>query len=191
FCPIVCWNVRGLNNPARRTGVCELACAAKAGILCVQETKLSTLDTALACEIASPSRQSFLCLPADGTRGGVALFWNSDMVAISNPRILSFSITVVVTIVNSGLAFLLTTVYGPAEDARKPAFLQEMASISPRLGEPWLITGDFNLIYEARDKSNLNLCRRLMGQFRAAIDLAELFELGCANRNFSWSNEQQ
>lgn len=125
---------------------------------------MSAIDASLACEIAGPSRQPFVCLPADGTWGGVALFWNPDVVAISNPQILSFSITVVVTINVSGLAFLLSTVYGPAEDARKPAFLQEMAVISPRPGEPcWLIFADFNLIYEARDKSNLNLSRRLMG----------------------------
>jgi endonuclease/exonuclease/phosphatase family metal-dependent hydrolase len=30
-----------------------------------------------------------------------------------------------------------------------------------------------------------------MGQFRAAIDHAELLELRCANRKFSWSNERQ
>uniref|UniRef100_A0A453CXW1 Endonuclease/exonuclease/phosphatase domain-containing protein n=1 Tax=Aegilops tauschii subsp. strangulata TaxID=200361 RepID=A0A453CXW1_AEGTS len=42
---------------------------------------------------------------------------------------------------------------------------------------PWLALGDFNLIYEARDKNNLNLNRRLMGKFRAALNRAELFEI--------------
>lgn len=56
ICPIMCWNVRGLNNAARRAAVCELASNAKAGILCLQETKLDAVDASLALEIAGPSR---------------------------------------------------------------------------------------------------------------------------------------
>jgi hypothetical protein len=92
--------------------------------------------------------------------------------------------------ISSGSSFLFTVVYGPSVDADKPAFLQELAAIRPPAGMPWLIVGDFNLIYEARDKSNTNFCRRLMGQFRAAIDASELMELRCSNRRFSWSNER-
>jgi hypothetical protein len=101
-----------------------------------------------------------------------------------------YSITVSVTILRSGTSFFLTSVYGTSTDEDKPAFLSELVAAKPSLGEPWLIVGNFNLIYEARDKSNLNLCRRLMGQFRGAIDSAELLELRCSNRRFSWSNKR-
>lgn len=57
------------------------------------------------------------------------------------------------------MAFLLTNVYGPMEDADKEDFLQEMCEVAPSGQVPWLIMGDFNLIYEARDKNNLNLDR--------------------------------
>jgi endonuclease/exonuclease/phosphatase family metal-dependent hydrolase len=50
--------------------------------------------------------------------------------------------------------------------------------------------GDFNLIYKASDKNNLNLNRRLMGKFRAALDACELMELCLQNRKFTWSNER-
>lgn len=46
-------------------------------------------------------------------------------------------------------------------------------------------------IYEARDKSNLNLSRRIMGMFRRAIDTAGLKEIKCKNRRFTWSNERE
>jgi hypothetical protein len=51
--------------------------------------------------------------------------------------------------------------------------------------------GDFNLIYEAKDKNNLNPNRRLMGQFRHTLDRCELFEYALQNRNFTWSNERE
>ncbi|KAE8816235.1 hypothetical protein D1007_06363 [Hordeum vulgare] len=71
-------------------------------------------------------------------------------------------------------SFWISYVYGPTDDARKEDFLREITLSAPPLAEPWLINGDFNLIYEARDKSNLNLNRRLMGRFRTAIDTAGL-----------------
>jgi hypothetical protein len=176
--------------PARRSAVAELAAAAKCSILCLQETKLSTIDSSLAMEIAGPSRKSFIFLPASDTRGGAAVFWDDSVVALTTVSILSYSITASVKILETGTIFLLTNVYGPSTTDDKPAFLQEMVSIKPVVGTPWLIMGDFNLIYEARDKNNLNLSRRLMGQFRAAIDATELIELRCSNRRFSWSNER-
>ncbi|PNT77792.1 hypothetical protein BRADI_1g68912v3, partial [Brachypodium distachyon] len=109
LCPILCWNVRGLNNVARRAAVCELATAAKVAILCLQETKLASIDDLVACETAGPSRRSRLFLPADGTRGGVAIFWDSDIVSISSPRLGQLSLSAIVTILRSGLAFNIST----------------------------------------------------------------------------------
>lgn len=83
------------------------------------------------------------------------------------------------------------TLYGPADDANKDAFLDELARTAPPLADPWLINGDFNLIYEARDKNNHNLNRRLMGRFRSAMDAAGLRQIRCSNRNFTWSSERE
>lgn len=88
-------------------------------------------------------------------------------------------------------SFWLTTVYGPVDDGLKDSFLAELIHSAPPLGEPWMLAGDFNIIYEARDKSNLNLNRRIMGMFRRAIDTAGLKEIKCKNRRFTWSNERQ
>ena len=41
---ILCWNVRGLNNPAKRSAVREFVQAAKVNLVCLQETKLDALD---------------------------------------------------------------------------------------------------------------------------------------------------
>ena len=92
---------------------------------------------------------------------------------------------------HDGSWFWLTTVYGPVDDTRKDAFLAELAHAAPPSGEPWLINGDFNIIYEARDKNNLNLNQRIMGMFRTAIDRASLREIKCKNRRFTWSNERE
>jgi exonuclease III len=155
----------------------------------VQETKLASISPSDAVDIAGADRQDFYFLPAHGTRGGVAIFWDTSLVSLSNPCIRQFSVTATVQIVSTGTSFLLSSVYGPVDDDLKSIFLAEMEAIKPALDAPWLIAGDFNLIYEARDKNNLNLNRRLMGQFRAALDRSGLREIRCHNRLFSWSNE--
>lgn len=49
--------------------------------------------------------------------------------------------------------------------------------------------GDFNLILEARDKSNNNLNRRMMAAFRDAVQDLGLKELNLRGRKFTWSND--
>ena len=50
--------------------------------------------------------------------------------------------------------------------------------------------GDFNLIYQAKDKNNTRLNRRMMSRFRQFIDGAELQELYLKGRLYTWSNER-
>jgi hypothetical protein len=70
----------------------------------------------------------------------------------------------------SNSAFLLTVVYGPTDDTSKLEFLQELQPLKPNDSTAWLVVDDFNLIYKASDKNNLNLNRRLMGSFRHALN---------------------
>ena len=57
------------------------------------------------------------------------------------------------------------------------------------VGDKWLLIGDFNLILEADDKSNSNLNRRLMGEFRNTLNFLELKEFTLKGRKFTWSND--
>jgi hypothetical protein len=81
-------------------------------------------------------------------------------------------------------------VYGPTEDVDKVDFLNELSSVAPVSQMQWIVLGDFNMIYEARDKSNLNLSRQLMGRFRRALDRCKLFELALQNHKYTWSNDR-
>jgi hypothetical protein len=63
-------------------------------------------------------------------------------------------------------SFSLIAVYGPIEDEVKPIFLDELGSLKLASQTPWIVMGDFNLIYKAKDKNNLNINHRLMGCFR-------------------------
>lgn len=70
---ILCWNVRGLNLPARRDAVHETIASTFCHIACLQETKLSIIDQFTASYLGGRRLNKFEHKPAgglSGTRGG-------------------------------------------------------------------------------------------------------------------------
>jgi hypothetical protein len=61
-----------------------------------------------------PSFDQFFFLPADGTRGGILLAWQSAVVSISHPHF------------TANTEWWFTGLYGPQRDVDKCAFLQEL-----------------------------------------------------------------
>jgi endonuclease/exonuclease/phosphatase family metal-dependent hydrolase len=90
------------------------------------------------------------------------------------------------------LEWSLTTVYDPQDDNEKLQFLgeHELQWIKQAVATRWLHIGDFNMILIACDKSNNNLNRRLMGEFREVVHDLDLKELNLTGRKFTWSNER-
>jgi hypothetical protein len=127
-------------------------------------------------------------MPADSTRGGILVAWNQDTVHAEAPSRRSFTLTLKLTMKLTNVSFLITSVYGPTDDSQKVLFLDELIRCQPAAGTAWLCLGDFNLIYEARDKNNNNINRRLMDRFRRALDASGLMELKLQNRRYTWSN---
>lgn len=62
------WNVRGLNDRARRNVVRDVVSQERATLVCLQETKLPNLCTALANEILG-TMFDYDCLPSVGALG--------------------------------------------------------------------------------------------------------------------------
>ena len=81
------WNIRGLNCPARRSAIREVVQAHRISVLCLQETKVESWSSSLACEVGGPNLQGCIVLPAIGTRGGAAIFWDKLVVNITSHRI--------------------------------------------------------------------------------------------------------
>jgi exonuclease III len=86
-------NVRGLNDRARRTGVRSVVGTSGASIVCIQETKLSVVTSAIVMEALGADFDAYFCLPASGTRGGVIVAWMSRVVQLDSAHIGANSIT--------------------------------------------------------------------------------------------------
>jgi exonuclease III len=185
---ILVWNVRGLNNPSRRTTVRAAVVDAMPSVVCVSESKLQTVTPFIIAESFGTRFDGFAYLPAVGTAGGVIVAWCSADVRVLSSRVDGFSVSVQLSFDGSE-PWWLSAVYGPTTDDLKPIFLDELRTLRLALVGPWAIAGDFNLIADARDKSNTNLIRRLMNLFRRFINELELKEANLLGRRYTWSNE--
>jgi hypothetical protein len=116
--------------------------------------------------------------------------WRSDCVTNFNVTRHQFCLSLEVHLRWDQSSFWLTIVYGHVEDTDKEGFLAKIITIKPNGTALWIIMGDFNMIYKACDKNNLNLNRRLMGQFRQTLDGYELIEFTLQNWRYTWSNER-
>ena len=160
-------------------------------IVCLQETKLQNTDQGVVRRIVGTKFANiFVTLPAAQTRGGILLAANEDYFILSYQHLTANAVTATCSIRADGTKWQITVVYGPQGDAEKLQFLQELRTIRAPAHGKWLILGDFNLIYQAEDKNNTNLNRRLIGTFKAVIDDLSLKEIGLNGRHFTWSNKQ-
>ena len=191
---IACWNVRGLNNAARREAVRLLLQKISPNIICLQETKLDNVNALRAAEFLRLKYSgSFASLDAQDTRGGILIAWDQDLISSGVLIRGEYSITQSCIFLPSNSNFVIIVVYGPSENdnASKDAFLRELVNCQPAGNTPWLCLGDFNLIVEARDKNNSNINRAHMRKFRRALDASELIEIRLQNRKYTWSNGQR
>lgn len=79
---ILCWNVRGLNNPAKKKAVREFVASVKVNLVCLQETKLDVIGQFVVMQCLGPSFDGFAYLPAEETCGGVLLAWDTTILSL-------------------------------------------------------------------------------------------------------------
>lgn len=188
---VLVWNVRGLNNPAKRRAVKESVVNSHASVVCLQESKLEVVDLLVIHELCGLDFDDFVALPASHTRGGVIVAWKGSVFRGSQVHLGQWSVTAKLEWTAGNHSCFLTSVYGPQDDNEKILFLEELAEIRGICGEVWLVAGDFNLIAAAADKNNSRVNRRLMNAFRNKINELELKELYLFGRRYTWSSEQQ
>lgn len=109
---VLVWNVRGLNNKARRDSVRVLIAAVRPDIVCLQESKVQDISTRILLSTLGADLDQHIALPATGTRGGVLIAWKSVACRALSSRIDTFSASVLFQN-NDGRQWWFSGVYGP------------------------------------------------------------------------------
>jgi exonuclease III len=161
---IIIWNVRGSNSRARRDVVRMMVVDERPSVICLQGTKLHVLNDYNMLQLLGHDFD-YAFLPSIHTRVGILIAWSRSSRSLSSVATESHSITAMLRHINLGLDWWITSVYDPTVDIDKPTFLSELRGTRESRPGLWLVCGDFNMIYRAKDKSNDRLDRWQMGPF--------------------------
>ena len=142
---MVCWNVRGLNSPAKPKALREFVGSIHTAIICILETKLEVVDQFVIMQCLGPSYDGFAYLPALATRGGIFVAWDSSKASITN-TMNDTNFTMGYVTPKEGVPWWLSVVYGPQEDSQKVAMLEELSARRQLCPVSWMAVGDFSMI---------------------------------------------
>jgi exonuclease III len=154
-----------LNAPVRQEAVHDMIQSVNPKLICLQEMKLSVITSQITAETLGHCFNGYEYVPANNARGGIMVGWHFNFMVTSDMLLKCFSLSMTVRPTFEVSPFLLIVVYGLVEDTEKADFLDELLSIAPISQMQWVVLGDFNMIYEAMDKNNLNMNRQLLGRF--------------------------
>jgi exonuclease III len=114
---ILIWNVRGLNDCAKRDSIKSLVLDTMP-YMCLQETKLSSISDFDILTILGSAYGNFIFNPALGNRGGILVAWRDRSLSTGVSVIKEFSVSVQFQLM-SGQFWWFIGVYGPHQDNLK------------------------------------------------------------------------
>ena len=89
---MILWNVRGLNDPWKRF-VKNLLREWKCDVVCLQETKIASMNRQLVCSLWSCPYVDWAVLEVDWTAGGILLMWYKRVLDKVEVMVGTFSVS--------------------------------------------------------------------------------------------------
>jgi hypothetical protein len=105
-------------------------------------------------------------------------------------RTLHFPCSIIIPNRLDSFVWQLVVIYGTAYADQKMDFITELHDIMDNNSLPILFGGDFNLVRNAKEKSNANVNAQWVFLFNDWVNKWNLVELKTANRLFTWTNNQ-
>jgi exonuclease III len=102
-------------------------CDAKPSIVCLQETKLESIDVFKAKSFLPTNIAStFVFAPADGTRGGILTAWDPALFSLQSSLLKPHTLTTSSSCNATNLDFSVTNTYGPSDHSGSLLYLQNL-----------------------------------------------------------------
>ena len=187
---ILCWNIRGLNDPSKWPALRNKLEESNASIVCLQETKKAEFDASFIKKFAPRKFDKFAYVPADGASGGLLILWVGNLFSGQIMLEESFGLAVEFTSLISAEIFIVVNVYGPCTGIERENFVAWLFHLSIADDALWLLLGDFNFyrFVENRNRDGANMSD--IATFNEIISYLGLIELPIKGRSFTWSNMQ-
>lgn len=185
FWNILCWNVRGLNDPEKwnliRNKIDESSCS----ILCFQETKKENIDAIFLRNFAPRRFDSFDFCPSDGASGGILVAWNSQFFTAVTVDKQSFALSLTATSAHNQATWSVTSVYGPTREPARTNFISWLYGLDVDPDSHHLILGDFNFYRSSINRNRPGDSFTDAALFNDVINHLGLIELPLKGRSYT------
>ena len=188
---LLSWNVRGLNNPQKREVCKNLLKEWRRDVVCLQETKLASINSALVRSLWGSPFVDWAVLDAIQTSGGVLLLWDKRVVEKVDVSVGLFSVSVLFRGVVDGFEWVCTGLYGPNADHYRAALWEELSRVRVRWNTAWFLFGDFNIIRYPCERRGCESFSPAMFAFSDFIDNNYLVDLPLEGATYTWFRDAE
>ena len=179
--------LRGLNDPRKCLVVKNLLREWKCDV-CLQETKIASMNRQLVCSLWSCPYVDWAVLEADRTVGGILLTWDKRVLDKVEVMVGTFLVSVKWHWVGDGFIWACSSVYGPNENDERGHMWDGLVGIQQYWRILWCCFGDFNIVRfpsERRGETRLTLA---MEKFSEFVENLNLVDLPLEGGSYTWSS---
>ncbi|XP_057451987.1 uncharacterized protein LOC130743775 [Lotus japonicus] len=188
---ILSFNVRGLGVGEKRSVIREVVNQNYVEMLCIQETKVQSVDRRLCFLLWGDSDFDWRAIPAVNSAGGLLCIWNAKAFAVEEVVQGGGFLGLVGVWTANHHRCVIVNIYFACGLADKRALWSSLLEWRQQCQDPsWCLLGDFNAVrYEDKRRGVAGVLpcqRREMAEFNLFIDNMELLDLPLAGRKFTW-----
>ena len=123
---------------------------------------------------------------AEGTAGGIIVFWDTRKLELVEAEIGHFSVTCMFKNVEDGFLWAFTGVYGSVKRSKREMFWEELGALKGLWEGPWCIGGDFNVVLSPNDRNLEGGLSHPMRRFNEVVNELGLRDLPLQGGPFTW-----
>ena len=162
----------------------------RADLVCLQETKIQEMSSSCARSFGVGRFSEWKVVEAEGTAGGILVFWDKRKLDLVEVETCLFSVTCMFKNVEDGFQWASTGVYGPIERSKREMFWEGLGSLKGLWEGPWCIGGDFNMVLSPNERNTVGRLSLSMRRFAEVLNELRLRDIPIQRGPFTWRGGQ-
>ena len=126
---VLSWNVRGANDSSKRKIIKSFRRNQMVDLLCIQEIKIQSMSEGIVRSLGSGRFLDWRALNAEGAVGGILICWDKRSLDILNWEEGQFTLSCRFKIVENGVVWVFTRVYGLFTKVERDGMWEEFGAI--------------------------------------------------------------
>ena len=179
--------MRGANKSTKRKVIKSVIRKQKVDLFCIQETKVQVMSDRVVSSLGSGRFLDWKALDACGSAGGILICWDKRVLDLLEWEERQFSLSCRFRIVDNGVIWVFTGVYGPFTRVERECLWKEIGAVRGIWEGPWCLGGDFNITLSQSERSRQGRITSAMRRFAEVVDELSLVDLQLQGGAFTWS----